>query len=328
VPASSVSNVTGYRCLVPVGAVDLHVHMFGRSAAAYVTAVMSACTARRWLAVSPDLPVLVVLHGGPGGDHRALVPPLAPLAGAGCHLLFVDLRGHGLSGRPAAADCTLAQMADDLTAMRTALEIEPARLNLLGVSFGAGVALTFADRHPGQCARLLLSSAVTSFRADADWVEQVRLRGTPEQALAAAAIVSGTLPTLTALRNAQRLVRPLYYADSARLPASATADACADEAVLPENLELVNWWYCEGSLAYCAESYLTGLRVPTLILAGSADPLATPAQARALATAIPGAQLHVFERSGHLPQVEEPAAYRAAISAFLRLGGDREVFPE
>ncbi len=63
----------------------------------------------------------------------------------------------------------------------------------------------------------------------------------------------------------------------------------------------------------------TSVNVPTLILAGCADPLATPTQASALAAATPGAQLRLFERSGHLPHFEEPAAYCAAIADFMGL---------
>jgi len=45
-----------------------------------------------------------------------------------------------------------------------------------------------------------------------------------------------------------------------------------------------------------------------------------------LATGIPGAELHIFERSGHSPQAEEPDAFMAVVRRFLtrlpRQGGN------
>src|SRR5439155_26315916 len=112
----------------------------------------------------------------------------APLASV-ARLLFVDLRGHGLSSRPAPETCTAAQMADDLEGLRRALQIDPRRLTVLGVSFGGAVALALAHRHPTTWPRIMLSSAVASYHADAAWAAWVRQHGTEAQAAAAAAIV-------------------------------------------------------------------------------------------------------------------------------------------
>jgi proline iminopeptidase len=304
--------VSSFRCYVPVNGLTLHVHALAQ---ADREGEVSPAQLRQALS---ERPLLLVLHGGPGGDHRPLVEPLAPLADAGLNMLLLDLRGHGLSGRPDPTECTLAHMADDVQALLAMLELPARRSILLGVSFGGGVALTFGQRHPNACAGLVLSSAVANHRADDDWARWIASHGTPEQALAAATIVNGTLPNLVALQEAQRLVRPLYYADAEHLPAPSSLACCANEHVPPVDLDLVNWWYREGRVAYCADVFLGELRLPTLILGGCADPLGTPAQARALAAGIPGARLRLFERSGHLPHVEQPDAYRMAIRDFVR----------
>jgi proline iminopeptidase len=62
------------------------------------------------------------------------------------------------------------------------------------------------------------------------------------------------------------------------------------------------------------------VRAPTLVLAGRHDPQMPPACAAELAAGIPGAQLVVFERSGHYPFVEEPESFWAAVGAFLDAG--------
>jgi len=62
---------------------------------------------------------------------------------------------------------------------------------------------------------------------------------------------------------------------------------------------------------------LAAITVPTLVLWGEADRIATPGYGRAFAAAIPGARFEIVERAGHLPQLEQPEATFAAIDEFL-----------
>lgn len=62
---------------------------------------------------------------------------------------------------------------------------------------------------------------------------------------------------------------------------------------------------------------LGALRVPTLIVWGESDRIATPAYGRAVATAVPGAQFAEIPEAGHLPHLEAPDATWAAIDPFL-----------
>lgn len=62
---------------------------------------------------------------------------------------------------------------------------------------------------------------------------------------------------------------------------------------------------------------LGAIRNATLCLAGAED-LATPAPlVRALAEGIPGARFQQIEGCGHCPQIKNPAAFVAAVEAFL-----------
>jgi pimeloyl-ACP methyl ester carboxylesterase len=61
---------------------------------------------------------------------------------------------------------------------------------------------------------------------------------------------------------------------------------------------------------------LAGL--PTLVIVGEDDALTPPAQARAMADAIPGATLAVIPGAGHLPPVERPGEATRALGDFLR----------
>jgi pimeloyl-ACP methyl ester carboxylesterase len=56
---------------------------------------------------------------------------------------------------------------------------------------------------------------------------------------------------------------------------------------------------------------------PTLVAVGDADALTTPEQAREIAQAVPGAQLHTVARAGHMLTLEQPAAVNALLMGWL-----------
>ena len=62
---------------------------------------------------------------------------------------------------------------------------------------------------------------------------------------------------------------------------------------------------------------LPEVRHPVLVLAGRADRTCSVAAAEEIAAGVPGAQLVVFERSGHMTFVEENAAYLRTVADFL-----------
>jgi pimeloyl-ACP methyl ester carboxylesterase len=62
---------------------------------------------------------------------------------------------------------------------------------------------------------------------------------------------------------------------------------------------------------------LPGIAVPTLVLVGEHDLITPPAEAKALASAIPKSQLEVIPESGHMAPYENPSAANAVILRFL-----------
>jgi len=58
------------------------------------------------------------------------------------------------------------------------------------------------------------------------------------------------------------------------------------------------------------------VRIPTLVLWGAADGIATPAYGRAYAAAFADARFETIDRAGHLPHVEQPEATFAIIDDF------------
>jgi pimeloyl-ACP methyl ester carboxylesterase len=62
---------------------------------------------------------------------------------------------------------------------------------------------------------------------------------------------------------------------------------------------------------------LGDIGVPTLVVCGTADVIVPIEESRAMAAAIPGAEVHEFEGAAHLANLEQPQAYTSALGHFL-----------
>jgi pimeloyl-ACP methyl ester carboxylesterase len=62
---------------------------------------------------------------------------------------------------------------------------------------------------------------------------------------------------------------------------------------------------------------LATITVPTLIMVGESDTLTPPSAALFMHQNIPGSELHVIPKAGHLPPLEQPALFNKIVSAFL-----------
>lgn len=113
-----------------------------------------------------DGPALIVLHGGPGGDYRSLLP-LKALAEDGWRVLFYDQRGAGLSERVGADRLTLDGHIGELDALAQSLSPE-APVVLVGHSWGAMLASAYLGRHPDRVARAVLIEPGFLSAAEAD----------------------------------------------------------------------------------------------------------------------------------------------------------------
>jgi proline iminopeptidase len=98
--------------------------------------------------------VVVVVHGGPGGDYRYLLP-LEALADD-YYVVFYDQRGTGLSPRVPAEELTLESSLEDLD--RVIDYYAPNRkVNVIGHSWGAMLASGYLGRHPERIDKIVLA---------------------------------------------------------------------------------------------------------------------------------------------------------------------------
>ena len=260
-----------------------------------------------------DGPPLIVLHGGPGLDHRSFGDYLDPLAHR-FRLILVDQRSQGRSDRAPSSTWSLAQMAADVTALGENLGLD--RYAVLGHSYGAFVALQHAVDFPGIPAATIVSSGVPSARfleqVDANLAsfEPVDLRRQVQRSWEVEKVVE-TAEQVAELLHDQM---PFHFADplDPRIPEfeARTTDAVFSPDVLRHfaNLEY-------GAID--VEDRLPAVTHPVLVLAGRHDRVCSVPAAEAMATILPKAEMVVFERSGHMTFVEENERYLEVVGAFL-----------
>jgi proline iminopeptidase len=124
----------------------------------------------------PTRPVVVVVHGGPGGDYRYLLP-LRPLSDE-YQVVFYDQRGSGLSPRVADDQLGLDRFVEDLHGVVSSVSPH-APVRIIGHSWGAMLAAAYLDRHPEQVSHAVLAEPefLTAERGN-QWFEAIG-RGRP-----------------------------------------------------------------------------------------------------------------------------------------------------
>ncbi len=261
-----------------------------------------------------DGPVRLVLHGGPGLDHNYLRPWLDDLACDGARVVYVDLRGHGRSDPPPDAEgYTLGATAGDVaTLARTLSDGRP--VDVLGHDFGATIALELAAAHPERVRKLVLIDPLRDGRQLRAMATRSReaLGEEGSRALAALSTPQGTLRDPRQLNALFRALGPLWWARPQppalidRLARDVRYRAEPDEHFL---VQLVLW----DGLRVARQ-----VRADTLVVSGAEDRTFTSAESRALADTIAHGRFVEIAGAGHLPFVEQRAAFTAAVRDFLR----------
>ncbi len=85
---------------------------------------------------------------------------------------------------------------------------------------------------------------------------------------------------------------------------------------------------CVGLFEAKPMEYYRHITCPTLLIHGSDDVSVDPAFSRTLQAEIPGAELLVFEGSGHVPIARDPVRANLAISEFIERGAPQRTEPQ
>jgi proline iminopeptidase len=253
---------------------------------------------------------LVLANGGPGFDHAYLHAGAFVRLGEGRPVVFYDQRGNGRSGPLAPGQpCGLAEQIADLEALRAHLGYE--RMDLLGHSWGGYLVMAYAARHPQRIAHLVIvDSAAPKIQDTAFLFEKIYPEVTASEAKKAFAVELGDPEAIAA--DLDEYFSMLFY-DQRHL--EAFRERARRESF--RYTQAVNRAVWNDLQRFDLNPELGKFRFPTLVVTGRYDFNVAPSVAWAIHRAIPGSELAVFEKSGHLPQVEEEDAFVARLTAFL-----------
>lgn len=240
---------------------------------------------------------LILLHGWTL-DHRLWAPQVAGLAG-GHFLVMPDRRGCGRATAPA----DLAREAEDVIAIADFLGFE--RFALAGLSRGAVVALDVARKHASRLTALIVSGAPLPALVEREEVMDLdRYR---------ALVRGGDIAGLRSEWARHPLMRT-HSPEAATLAAAMLGDYDGRDLLLGQ-----------GEAPGLPREALTMLPMPVLSMTGEHDTPWRRACARALADFAPRARHAEIPHAGHLANADNPAAFNAAVSAFLRACAARPI---
>jgi proline iminopeptidase len=254
-----------------------------------------------------ERPTLLLLHGGPGGDHSTFKPAFAPLSDV-AQLVYLDHRGQGRSERGAAADWNLAQWGDDVRAFCLALDIE--KPIVLGYSFGGIVAQAYATRHPDHPGKLILYSTTPKVDRQETYRVFERLGGAQARAVAEA---RWETPNPTSMVAYREVCSPLYNRRARRDPDAPARVLRNDDVALhfagPDR----------ESARFDFREALAHVRCPTLVVAGEDDPITPISRAEEIAHCLPPDLVRFarFANAGHGVHNDDPAAAMALLRDFV-----------
>jgi pimeloyl-ACP methyl ester carboxylesterase len=241
-------------------------------------------------------PALLFVHGYPL-DHTMWRDQIDNLDGF--RRIAPDLRGMGQSDAPDLG-YSMEIYAADLAGLLDALAVD--EVVLCGLSMGGYIGFEFLRQWRDRVRALILLDT----RAESDTVEARRGR----DAAAAAARDGGSAAVAETILR--KILSPATLSDRpdiaervrAMIAATPVSGIVGALSAMRDR---------EGS-----ESLLPGLAgLPTLVMVGEDDTVTPPEEARAMAQAIPGAQLAIIPGAAHLPPVEQPTATTNALRDFL-----------
>ncbi|MDD9863217.1 MAG: prolyl aminopeptidase [Gammaproteobacteria bacterium] len=276
----------------------------------------------------------VFLHGGPGSgakpDHRRYFCPRR------YRLAIFDQRGSGRSLPASRLEYNTTQaLVEDMEAVRLHFGIE--RWLVYGGSWGATLALAYAETHPEHVLGLILRGSFLARRRDVDWVagggaEQFfpddwqRLlqalpeaeRGDPLAALAAAVLEGGPERRLQAARAwADWSGRVVTW----NLPAGGEGGDAEEDTEELLRRARVEMHYARHGYFLREGQILADLprlpKVPVTLIHGRRDLTCLPSASWELHRALPMSELVFVPEAGHL--ASEPAMAQALLAATDRM---------
>jgi L-proline amide hydrolase len=270
--------------------------------------------------LSSDLTPLVVLHGGPGCSHDYLLS-LTEIARSGRPVIHYDQLGGGRSTHLPEKGPDFWTVELFLSELDNLLEFFGIadRYYLLGQSWGGMLGAEHAIRRPRGLRALIISNSPASM---ALWASEAKaLRSEMPEEIEAALDrheADGTTNDPEYLAATQAYY-DLHVCRVVPNPPEVvrTFEIMSEDSTVYNTMNGPNEFFCIGTLRdWSVVNEVQFIQAPTLLLSGRFDE-ATLATVEPFFERIPEVRWEIFEKSSHMPFVEEPERYRAVVEQFL-----------
>lgn len=235
---------------------------------------------------------VILIHGL--ADNVAIWDPVIPALAARFRVIALDQIGFGRSDKPL-LNYRVSTLVDFLDVFLTELKIE--RASLVGNSLGGWVAAAYALAHPERVERLVLSDAA-GYAALTKTMDSRALRA-----------------LRVASRDDIRYLGPLAFHDKRFYQDVDTAFkervTAGDSYTVAQVLDSM----IRGDDAL--DNKLQTLKQPTLVLWGREDKLIPLSFGEQFHREIVDSRLRIIDNCGHMPQLECPNEFSAAVLKFF-----------
>ncbi len=270
---------------------------------------------------------LMIVHGGPGASHDYFLPYLLPLARDN-RLIFIDERGSGQSQKlQDASKYTVENMAEDVEAVRKALNL--GKISLLGHSYGGVLAQAYALKYQKNLTHLILCSTFPSTSQMNEVFKQMEKKMPKElleriKKMEKAGLFGHGLPYQQNRYTNQYMIAawgeayfPYLYQNRPDPNYDPVSNGNMSWRLYREMWGSDGEFVIDGNLKSVEYvNKLHTIHVPTLITCGDHDECA-PWLSKEMHEKIKGSKLVIFPHSGHMTFVDQPDMFIKTVDGFL-----------
>lgn len=218
-----------------------------------------------------ELPVMILLHGGPGYDHTPYKSFFSALRET-VQIIYLDQHGNGRSDSGSFNSWHFARWASDISEFCQALHID--KPIIFGHSFGGMVALEYAIRYPHQLSKLILCSTAPRFDIEKMAEAFFKLGGIQAK--------QACLDFFHYPNDETKMQYALHCGSYGSVQPIDEKAIFYD--ILKLKMDIQSYFFTTLSKTYDCTDQISTIQAPTLLLTGAQDPLATVDMANVIAS--------------------------------------------
>ncbi|WP_255249779.1 proline iminopeptidase-family hydrolase [Bacillus sp. FJAT-45066] len=257
---------------------------------------------------------VIVLHGGPGSSHYSL-QGLKVLSENRTVILY-DQLGCGNSDRPSDKSLwNLERFVEELEQIKEALSLE--EFHILGHSWGTTLAAAYYLKKPDGVKSIIFSSPCLSAPLWAeDQEENRKLLPVEVQQTLKKCEENGTTDS-EEYKEATKIFNQHFVCRLDPIPEFLKKGQQYRNPEVYNTMWGPSEFHVTGNLKdFDCTSELKNIQVPTLYTCGCYDE-ATPKSTEYFSSLTPNGKFHVFEKSAHMPYIEETNEFLQVVNKFL-----------